>query len=206
MEAAMANPTLLRDRPALDATQMGSVASGNLTPGGAVTPLVDPVAAPSLTPSPQAPRRRRRSICGSANEAFNLTLFDDLMRAALVPRDDDKASLDRRMEAAMVGLMAFAPRDEVEGMMAAQAVALHHAAQECPHRSFLPEQEVGTADTLRRQAANLSRTMIEVSEAIERRRGGGARQVVRVERVVVQDGGQAIVGAVTPSPPPGEEQ
>jgi hypothetical protein len=33
--------------------------------------------------------------------------------------------------------------------------------------------------------------------AIERRRGGGA-QIVRVERVVVNEGGQAIVGAVTP--------
>ncbi|WP_157033535.1 hypothetical protein [Belnapia moabensis] len=185
--------------------ELYSVPTGNLTPVGAVTPPTHPMKAPPSTASPEVSRKRRRGICGSTNEAFSLTLFDNLMRAALVPRDDDKASLDRRMEAAMVGLKAFAPRDEVEGMMAAQAVALHHAAQECLHRSFLPEQEVGTADRLRRQAANLSRTMIEVSEAIERRRGGGARQVVRVERVVVQDGGQAIVGAVTPCPR-GEER
>lgn len=83
-------------------------------------------------------------------------------------------------------------------MMAAQAVAMHHAAMECARRAMLPEQPSDTADRLRRQAANMSRAMVDMAEAIDRRRGKGP-QIVRVERVVVHDGGQAIVGAVTPS-------
>jgi hypothetical protein len=51
---------------------------------------------------------------------------------------------------------------------------------------------------LRRDAANLSRAMVDMAEAIDRRRGKGP-QVVRVERVVVNEGGQAIVGSVTPA-------
>ncbi len=39
-------------------------------------------------------------------------------------------------------------------------------------------------------------TMVDMVEAIDRRRGKGP-QVVRVERVVVHEGGQAIVGSVT---------
>lgn len=79
--------------------------------------------------------------------------------------------------------------------MAAQAVALHHAAMECFRRAMMPGQSFDVADRLRRQGANLSRAMVDMAEAIDRRRGKGP-QIVRVERVVVQDGGQAIVGAV----------
>ena len=39
--------------------------------------------------------------------------------------------------------------------------------------------------------------MVDMAEAIERRRGNGP-QVVRVERAVVNEGGQAIVGTVLP--------
>jgi hypothetical protein len=102
------------------------------------------------------------------------------------------------MAAALAGLRAFNPRNEVEAMMAAQAVAMHHAAMECARRAMLPDQPDDAADRLRRQAVSMSRAMVDMAEAIERRRGKGP-QVVRVERVVVHDGGQAIVGTVGPS-------
>jgi hypothetical protein len=82
-------------------------------------------------------------------------------------------------------------------MIAAQAVALHNGAMECFRRAILPDQPAEIASRLRRDGANLSRAMTDLLDALARKRGKGP-QVVRVERVVVQDGGQAIVGNVQP--------
>ncbi len=101
----------------------------------------------------------------------------------------------RAAKSAVAALAAFKPEDEIEGMMAAQAVALHFSAMECFRRAVIRDQSFEVASKLRRDGANLCRAMTEIVEALNRKRGKGA-QVVRVERVVVQDGGQAIVGAV----------
>jgi hypothetical protein len=139
---------------------------------------------------------RLKALAGSDDPRFNNVLLNRVLGTAWIP---DRLTDERREDeagAALAAMRGFAPRDEVEAMMAAQAVALHNAAMECARRAMLPEQPSEAADRLRRQAANLSRAMVDMAEAIERRRGKGP-QVVRVERVVVQDGGQAIVGAVS---------
>ncbi len=46
------------------------------------------------------------------------------------------------------------------------------------------------------QANRLSRTFAALAEALNRHRGKSGQQTVRVEHVTVNDGGQAIVGAV----------
>src|SRR6476620_7026521 len=84
-------------------------------------------------------------------------------------------------------------------LLAAQATALHYASMECLHRAMLPQQPADLASKLRKDGANLSRGMTDMLEALDRKRGKGP-QVVRVERVVVQEGGQAIVGNVAQSP------
>jgi hypothetical protein len=80
-------------------------------------------------------------------------------------------------------------------MLAAQAVALHFGAMECFRRSMHAELPFDVASKLRRDGANLSRAMTEMLDSLDRKRGRGP-QVVRVERVVVHEGGQAIVGNV----------
>ena len=136
-------------------------------------------------------------ITGSDNPAFSRHLLGAVGSALWFPEGTPPEEIVAATAAALSAVQGFAPRDPVEGMMAAQAVALHHAAMECFRRAMIPAQPFEVADRLRRQGANLSRAMAEMAEAIDRRRGKGT-QVVRVERVVVQDGGQAIVGAITP--------
>ena len=80
-------------------------------------------------------------------------------------------------------------------MLAAQAVALHFGAMECLRRAMIPEQPFEIASKLRKDGANLARGMTDMLDALDRKRGKGP-QVVRVERVVVHEGGQAIVGAI----------
>ena len=82
---------------------------------------------------------------------------------------------------------------------------------------MVPDQPFEAAQGFRKAAANASRTFIELLSALDRKRGKGGQQVVRVERVVVHEGGQAVVGnvkggdtvAVTKPAPPlaiGQEQ
>jgi hypothetical protein len=110
------------------------------------------------------------------------------------PKGQSDEDRNRQLFVAVTGLRAFAPADEIEGMIAAQAMAAHHASMECSRRAMVPDQPFEAAQGLRKAAANASRTFIELLSALDRKRGKG--QVVRVERVVVNEGGQAIVGNV----------
>jgi hypothetical protein len=93
----------------------------------------------------------------------------------------------------MIGL---APKDGLEGMMAAQLIASHHAAMECYRRAMLAEQTFEGRQGALSQAGKLSRTHILPLEALNRHRGKGQQKVV-VEHVNVHAGGQAIVGNVS---------
>jgi hypothetical protein len=107
-----------------------------------------------------------------------------------------------RLGGSLDAVGSFAPRDAIEGMMAAQAVALHHAAMECARRALHPDLPPEVASRLRREAANLSRAMVDMAEALDRRRGKGVQQRIVIERVDIAPGSQGIVCIVTP---PGKE-
>ena len=88
-----------------------------------------------------------------------------------------------------------APKDELEGMLAAQLIASHHAAMECYRRAMVSEQTFEGRHENLRQATKLSRASAALLEALNRHRGKG-QQKVTVEHVHVHAGGQAIVGTV----------
>jgi hypothetical protein len=92
-------------------------------------------------------------------------------------------------------LIGIAPRDELEGMMAAQLVACHSAAMECYRRAMIDEQTFEGRKENLAQANKLSRTYATLLETLNRHRGKG-QQKVTVEHVHVHSGGQAIVGTV----------
>ena len=135
-------------------------------------------------------------IGGSGSRALNGVLANQAAAALWLPSGLPEDERNRRYHAAVVAMMEFKPADGIEGMMAAQAVGLHSAAMECLRRAMIPDQPGQAADQLRRQGANLSRAFLDVLAALDRKRGKGTRQVVRVERVMVAAGGQAIVGNV----------
>lgn len=87
------------------------------------------------------------------------------------------------------------PRDEVEAMLGAQMAAVHMAtmtfARRLAHVENLQQQ-----DSAERAFNKLARTFATQVEALKRYRSKG-QQTVRVERVTVEAGGQAVVGAVS---------
>ena len=148
-----------------------------------------------VTIAEHAPVNPLLAFGGSKNAHFNSALLRETLNTIWTvqgARDDT----GRRRSAAAAALAAFKPKDEIEGMLAAQAVAMHYGAMECFRRAMIPDQPSDTAARMRKDGVNLARGMTDMLDALDRKRGKGP-QVVRVERVVVQDGGQAIVGNVT---------
>jgi hypothetical protein len=135
-----------------------------------------------------------RSIGGSKSDRFNNALVEAMVRSGWFPPGQSEEDRDRQFFVAVTGLQAFKPSDEIEAMLAAQAMAAHHASMECSRRAMVHEQPFEAAQGLRKAAASASRNFIELLAALDRKRGKG--QVVRVERVVVNEGGKAIVGNV----------
>jgi hypothetical protein len=137
-----------------------------------------------------------RPIGVSRSDRFNNALIDSMTKTGWFPpglADEDRARL---LFVAVTGLRAFKAADEIEGMIAAQAMAAHHASMECSRRAMIPDQPFEAAQGFRKAAANASRTFVELLSALDRKRGKGGQQVVRVEHVHVHRGGQAIVGNV----------
>ncbi len=99
------------------------------------------------------------------------------------------------MSATVAGLAGIGPKDELEGMMAAQLIAAHNAAMECYRRAMIGDQTFeGRRENLN-QANKLSRTWVTLLDALNKNRGKG-QQKVTVEHVHVHAGGQAVVGTV----------
>jgi hypothetical protein len=104
---------------------------------------------------------------------------------------------EKQLSAALAALIGIGPKDELEGMMAAQLIAAHNATMECYRRAMIGEQTFeGRRENLT-QANKLSRTFATLLEALNRHRGKG-QQKMTVEHVHVHSGGQAVVGVVEP--------
>jgi citrate synthase len=135
-------------------------------------------------------------IGGSLSDNWNHVLADQAVHTIWFGNSDEQAR-DRQFKATVAALIGIGPRDELEGMLAAQLLASHNAAMECYRRAMIDKQTFeGRRENLS-QANKLSRTYAVLLEALNRHRGKG-QQKMTVEHVHVHAGGQAIVGAVTP--------
>lgn len=87
------------------------------------------------------------------------------------------------------------PRDALEAMLAAQMAVLHIAQMQAAGR-LAQAQHLAQIDAATRGLNTLSRTYAAQMEALKRYRSKG-EQKVTVQHVTVEDGGQALVGAVS---------
>jgi hypothetical protein len=92
-------------------------------------------------------------------------------------------------------IRSIEPENEVEAMLAAQMAATHLAtmtmAKRLNHCETIPQQ-----DSAERALNKLARTYTTQMDTLKKNRAK-AQQTVRVERVTVEEGGQAVVGDVS---------
>jgi hypothetical protein len=103
---------------------------------------------------------------------------------------------DKRTNTIMGLLYSLAPRSPLEGMLAAQIVATNHVAMRMLYHS-MGEQSLESANHYTNRAHKAQNLLLRQLEAFHAMQNGGhTTQKVVVERVEVQNGGQAIVGVV----------
>ncbi len=146
---------------------------------------------------PQDNRGKFKAIGGSQSDRWNHTLVTQALNALWL-KYSDNVTRDKQFSATAAALQGIGPKDELEGMMAAQLLAAHNAAMECYRRAMIGEQTLqGRSENLN-QAIKLSRTWTTLLEALNKHRGKGGQKVT-VEHVHVNAGGQAMVGAIKAS-------
>ena len=147
---------------------------------------------------PEDLQSRLQRIGGSQSDNWNNILANQAVSTLWLAKDAETQS--RQYAATVAALVGIGPKDEVEGMIAAQLIAAHNATMECYRRAMVNEQTFESRRENLSQANKLSRTYAVLLDALNRHRGKG-QQKVTVEHVHVHSGGQAIVGAVErPSP------
>lgn len=136
-----------------------------------------------------------RHISGSDRDQLNNWLITQAINGQWIPAGGlSQEDQEKLAEAACHAMAGFAPADAVEGMMAAQAVALHGMMMECVRKAQLASQPHEIAQGLRKSAISASRMFSEIVGALDRKRGKHRQQTVRVEKVMVAPGAQAVVG------------
>jgi hypothetical protein len=145
----------------------------------------------AVADEPDGRKTRLRSVGGSHSDHWNSTLANQAVQALWLK--DSPEERDRQLKATVAVLMGIEPKDELEGMMAAQLIAAHNAAMECFRRAMIDELTFEGRNENLAQANKLSRTYATLLEALNLHRGKG-QQKVTVEHVHVHEGGQAIVG------------
>ena len=138
----------------------------------------------------------KAGLAGIGSGPLRLVLVNQVHRVLATASCPHTTSRLVGQVAAEDALAGIEPRDAAEGMLAAQMVAVHEAALECLRRAMLDGQSFEGRQANLGQAGKLTRSYAVLLEALDRHRGKGQPQVVRVERVTVEAGGRAIVGAV----------
>ena len=144
--------------------------------------------------NPETLKPKWKCVGGSQSDEWNNVLANQTVHTLWLANSSDETQ-EQQASATVAALIGIGPRDELEGMIAAQLIAAHNAAMECYRRAMIGEQTFeGRRENLN-QANKLSRTYATLLEALNRHRGKG-QQKVTVEHVHVHAGGQAVVGTV----------
>ena len=126
--------------------------------------------------------------------AGNVAVANGLIAQVAMLGSHGKRIASQASDFALGFLDAMQPKDAAEALLVTQMAAIHQAimmlARRLNHVENIPQQ-----DAAERALNKLGRTFAAQMDTLKRYRSKG-QQTVRVERVTVNEGGQAIVGAV----------
>jgi hypothetical protein len=107
---------------------------------------------------PDSSKGSLKAIGGSKSDHWNNILVNQAAQTLWI-KHSDKETLDRQYKATVSALVGIGPKDEVEGMIAAQLLAAHNAAMECYRRAMISEQSFEGRREALNQANRLSARM-----------------------------------------------
>src|SRR5258705_7428608 len=132
------------------------------------------------------------AACGSPSPDFVNASLVQLQVAARLP---NSGVSETAVNAALAMIESEQPKGEIECAIVIQMACVHAATMAVLGRlggGHGGDRHVLAAATA---ASRLSRTFVVLVETLRRLRSGGS-QVIRIERVDVRDGGQAVIGNI----------
>jgi hypothetical protein len=132
---------------------------------------------------------RYAEAVGSVSDDFRTLVLNQI--GALAVRTDRNALLN----SALAVLNSFKPRNEIESLIVIEIFTLHTMFADMSGRVMV-NNDAQQLNSLINWIDKLSRAIREHVSTLQKLRGEGGRQKVVVEHVHVNQGGQAIVGAV----------
>jgi hypothetical protein len=126
---------------------------------------------------------------------FLLNQVIETFRDLLTSEGNDYDKLEEVANNAAALLNGIQPRDEVEGMLAVQMIAVNNLAMEMMKLAMITGQPQEFVEASANRATKMMRTFTAQMEALKRYRTGGQQKMI-VEHVNISEGGQAIVGNV----------
>ena len=144
-------------------------------------------------------RAKMAEALGTTDEKLQLYLLTqaiETFRGYVRADSRDNGRLSDFANHVMALLNGIQPKDEIEGMLAVQMIAVHNAAMEMLKTAMITGQTFAGEDAGINRATKMLRTFTMQMEAMKRYRSGG-EQKVTVQHVHVNEGGQAIVGTVS---------
>jgi hypothetical protein len=152
--------------------------------GGAIEASVD-------HPAPSVGQALTMQALGTADDDFFDGVLNRLVKVGVQGEKPD----ERGLNFVLAMVKGIAPKDEIEAMLAVQMAAVHNATMTFAGR-LARADNVAQQDIAERAFNKLARTFAVQMEALKRYRTGGEQRVT-VQHVTVNEGGQAIVGAVS---------
>lgn len=147
-------------------------------------------------PRPDSEVCNFKDMGGGKSDRWNKNLTDALCRALPTSYPPFASEIQMASKIAnLVGISDCKPSDPIEGMLLAHILAANATGLELQRRAWLENQTFDARTRFLALADKSARTVATLVETLNRHRGKGA-QVVRVERVVVNEGAQAVVGVV----------
>lgn len=144
----------------------------------------------------QAKKSDFENVGGSKVDQWNQSLMNFVIRALPTSSETfSKDSQEAEKIAAILGMADCKPADPIEAMLIGQMISANATALDLQRRAWLKDQSFECRTRYLALADKSARTMATLVETLNRHRGKG-QQIVRVERVTVNEGGQAIVGTV----------
>lgn len=140
-----------------------------------------------------------KEATGTEDLVLSRGLIEQTVSALWLPERLSEADRLAHAKSAFKMLQGIKPADELEGMLATQMVATHHAAMECLRRAMLENQTFEGRNQALKHAAKLMSIYARQMEALNKHRGKG-QQKVTVEHVHVEAGAHAVVGNVHTTP------
>jgi hypothetical protein len=122
-----------------------------------------------------------RQFGGSQSDDWNDLIAAETVQARRARKPGPVS--DREIDAAVAGLAGIGPRDELEGMMAAQLIAAHGAVMECYRRAMAHEE--GRDENLR-HAVRLTRAFVALHGALRRYRADAAKAAAERMKIAKQ--------------------